>query len=192
MALTQNVFSQIELQGKVTDLGSDPIENALVELIDQADTTRTFSDYTDVQGNYTIMIEGTGVDGIHSQSPGTFRLLQNYPNPFNPSTVIEYELARPAHVTIEIYNVLGQKIKTLFDGFQSARAGRVVWDATDDLGKGVSAGIYISSLTADNYRMNKKMLLVDGLQGDASNTLSPSLSAYINETKTCSVFKLVV
>jgi uncharacterized protein (TIGR02145 family) len=166
ITLSQNLFSQIVLQGVVADKESVPVQNALVELIDQADTTRIFSDYTDAQGQYVIAI--TGVGDAHTRPPGTFNLMQNYPNPFNPSTVIEYELAKPAHITIEIYNVLGQKIKTLFAGFQANGIGRIVWDATDDMGQGVPAGVYIYSLIQSGTRINKKMLLLDGHQNHSS------------------------
>lgn len=183
-ALTHTLLSQIVLQGVVTDNGTDPVQNALVEVIDQADTTLKYSDTTDDQGHYIIQIPGTVVDDANFQTPVAFRLLQNYPNPFNPSTVIEYELGEPAHVTVEIHNILGQKIKTLFSGFQSQSAGRVIWDATDDLGNGVSGGVYIYSLTAGGLTINKKMLLLDGQQGKIAATLFQSeRAAECNQTE---------
>jgi uncharacterized protein (TIGR02145 family) len=162
ITLSQNLFSEIVLQGLVTDTGSEPVQNALVELIDQTDTSRILTDVTNEQGQYFIRITDTGIEKVYSKNPENFNLLQNYPNPFNPSTVIEYELAKPAHVTIVIFNVLGQKMRTLVDEFQTNRNGRVVWDATDNLGNGVSAGVYVYSLAANGYRINKKMLLLDG------------------------------
>ena len=91
----------------VTDNGSEPVANALVTLTDQADANRTFSSYTNEQGEYEIQISATSFDDHDSNIPGHFNLLQNYPNPFNPSTVIGYELAKPASISLEIYNVLG-------------------------------------------------------------------------------------
>ena len=164
-AFSQNLFCQIMLQGVVTDTGSVPIKNALVELIDQADVNRQFISYTNEAGQYTIQIP-TRVEDAHSQSVQTFRLFQNYPNPFNPSTVIEYELEMPAYVSLEIHNALGQSIKSLFSGFQSNLYNRLVWDATNDQGQGVPAGVYIYSLTTEGVRINKKMLLIDGQQGN--------------------------
>jgi hypothetical protein len=160
--LSQTLLSQIVLQGTITDTALAPVQNALVELIDQTDTTRRFSDYSDEQGQYIIQIEGTKVDYVPAQKPGTFHLLQNYPNPFNPSTVIEFELDEPADIFIEIYNVLGQKIKTLSHGFHTNGIARVVWNSTDDAGQSVPAGVYIYSMNADGIRINKKMLLMDG------------------------------
>lgn len=166
MTSSQALFSQFVVEGVVTDTGSEPVQNALVELIDQA-TFRTDSIRTDEQGAYQITIPSTGVDDFSTNKPVHFNLLQNYPNPFNPSTVIGYELSHPSAIRIDIYNVLGRKVKTLVDGFQSMGQGRVVWDTTDDGGQGVPAGVYIYSLKAEGVRINRKMLLIDGQQGTA-------------------------
>jgi len=180
LVFTCNLFPQIVLEGTVSTPGMDPepVQNALVELIDQADTTRVFSSTTDEKGHYSIQITQTGIGEGAAQKPGAFNLYQNYPNPFNPTTVISYELPHPADVRIEIYNVLGQKIKTLFDGYQSNLVGRVVWDGTNDRGQGVSTGVYIYSLTSEGIRINKKMLLIDGHTGISNlarlNTTGPA------------------
>ncbi|HPG38539.1 MAG TPA: FISUMP domain-containing protein [bacterium] len=165
MVLCQNVFSQFVVQGVVRDNGSEPVANALVMLIDHADTNRVFSNTTNAQGEYSLEITGTGIINNPEQPVAGFNLLQNYPNPFNPSTVISYEIPYPAHIRIEIYNVLGQKIKTLFDGFQISLSGRVVWDTTNDQRQGVSAGVYFYVLTAEGVRVTRKMVLMDGHLG---------------------------
>ena len=133
MILVQAVFAQIVIHGTVTDNGAEylgngaePVSNAFVKLVDQADTNHIFSSYTNEQGQYSIQITATGVENNSLQKPDGFRLLQNYPNPFNPSTVISYELAHPSHVNIEVFNVLGQHVKTLLDAFQYG-SGSVVW-----------------------------------------------------------------
>jgi len=186
MLLAQHLFSQIVLDGVITDNGAEylgngaePVVNALVTLTDQTDAQRTFSAYTNDQGQYSIQITTTAVDDPDANKPGNFTLHQNYPNPFNPSTVIEYELNKPSHITIEIYNVLGQKIRTLFDGYQAAGPGRVIWDATNDWGQGVSAGVYIYSLRRGSVHINKKMVLIDGQQGTINSTMSSSRDANI-------------
>ena len=165
-----NLSSQIVLQGVVTDNGLEPVEKALVELIDKADTNRKFNVYTDTQGHYVIQIEGTNVEDGHSQNPSTITLFQNCPNPFNPATIIAYAIPKPANIRIEIFNVLGQRIKTLFDGLKTEAAGQVMWDGRDDLGRGAAAGVYIYSLISEGVRINKKMILVDGQGGTLSIT----------------------
>jgi len=187
MLFGQNLFSQIVLEGVVTDNGAEylgngaePVINALVTLTDQADAQRTFSDYTNDQGQYSIEISSTSVDDPDANNPVNFTLLQNYPNPFNPSTVIGYELNKPSHISIDIYNLLGQKIRTLVEGYQTAGPGQVMWDASNDAGQGVPAGVYIYSLRGEGINMNKKMLLIDGQQGSSNLALSPSTAPNVS------------
>jgi hypothetical protein len=97
---------------------------------------------------------------IISAVPTEFKLLQNFPNPFNPSTNIGYALPTAEHVTITIYNTLGQKVKTLVDEQRNAGNYAEMWDGRDDAGKEVPAGAYLYKLQAGNFSHEKKMLLV--------------------------------
>ena len=160
--LVQTLFSQITLEGVVSDYANEPVENALVKLTDQSDPARLFSTYTNQQGQYSFILDNAVVENISHQLPQNFSLHQNYPNPFNPSTIIEYQIKNPANISIEIFNVLGRKVKTLISGFQTNLTGSIRWNATDDFGQGVSAGIYIYSMTLDGVRITKKMVLLDG------------------------------
>ena len=89
-----------------------------------------------------------------------FRLDQNYPNPFNPSTEITYSLPIEAHVNLTIYNVLGQKIKTLVNDVQQAGIEKVKWNGLDDNGMNVAAGVYFCKLEANDFISVKKMMLL--------------------------------
>jgi len=80
--------------------------------------------------------------------PKKFDLAQNYPNPFNPSTLIGYDLPEKASVRLQIFNMLGQKVRTLVDQEQTAGTKTVRWDATDDFGNQVVAGTYVVRLQA--------------------------------------------
>ncbi|HPG38603.1 MAG TPA: FISUMP domain-containing protein [bacterium] len=164
--------AQIVLQGVVTDNGAEPVENAFIEVIDQANADRCFNGITDAQGQYSITITETGIDETPAQKPGAFQLLQNYPNPFNPSTVISYEIPHPAQVRIEIYNVLGQKIKTLLDAWQTDLYGHILWNGINDQGRGVSAGVYLYTMITEGKRITRKMLLLDGHLGNISASSS--------------------
>ena len=93
--------------------------------------------------------------------PSEFLLSANYPNPFNPLTQIEFGLPEKARVKLEIFNSLGQKIKTLV-GYQWMDAGThtVDWDATDENNYRVASGIYFYRLTGEKFRKQKKMVFI--------------------------------
>ena len=80
--------------------------------------------------------------------PQQFALHQNYPNPFNPVTTLHYDLPENSFVNITIYNMLGRKVRTLFNQTQDAGYKSVIWNATNDNGKPVSAGVYLYQIKA--------------------------------------------
>ncbi len=92
--------------------------------------------------------------------PTEYVLEQNYPNPFNPTTTLKYGLKETADVTIRIYNVLGQMVKTLVNAKQTAGFKEVTWDGTNDFGVKVASGIYIYRLNANDFVSMKKMILL--------------------------------
>ncbi len=92
--------------------------------------------------------------------PTTTALLGNYPNPFNPSTTFRYALSEDAHVTLKVYNLLGQLVATLVDESQTTGYKSVVWNGRNDVGSGVASGIYIYRMTAGRFTDTKRMLLL--------------------------------
>ena len=92
--------------------------------------------------------------------PDKFTLDQNYPNPFNPITTLRYELPENGLVNITIYDMVGRQVKTLVNQRQDAGYRSVVWDATNDNGKPVSAGIYLYQIQAGGNMQTKKMVLL--------------------------------
>ena len=95
-----------------------------------------------------------------SLKPELFVLHQNYPNPFNPSTIIVYELRFPMHVTLKVYNVLGQKVATIARGEQPAGSYAVRWNGPNDQGDTVASGTYLYSLTAGGSNVTKRMVFL--------------------------------
>ena len=91
--------------------------------------------------------------------PETYVLRQNFPNPFNPRTNIQFVLAEPGQVSLNIYNLKGQLVKTLVSGLYPAGSHSVVWDATDDFGLAVSSGVYVYELKVNGFVDRKKLLL---------------------------------
>lgn len=90
--------------------------------------------------------------------PSTIFLLPNFPNPFNPITIISYGLSEDTHVTLRIYNTLGQEVITLVDEYQQAGYKTVVWTGSDKLGFKINSGIYFYQLKAGNFRDIKTMI----------------------------------
>jgi hypothetical protein len=101
-----------------------------------------------------------GIDDDISQLPLEFALEQNYPNPFNPATTLKYTLKENAKVTLKVYNVLGQLVKTLVNEKQTAGFKTVTWDGTNEAGVKVSSGIYIYRIEAKNFVQSRKMILM--------------------------------
>ena len=92
--------------------------------------------------------------------PATLALAQNYPNPFNPSTTISYELPRATLLRLDVFNILGQRIRRLVDDVMPAGKHSVVWNGFNDRGHAVSSGIYLYRLSSTEGSIVRKMLLV--------------------------------
>ena len=92
--------------------------------------------------------------------PTEFKLRQNYPNPFNPTTTIAFDLPEKQHVSLIIYNVLGQQIKALVNTVVDAGYKELKWNGTNRLNTKVSSGVYFYQLITPSNRITKKMILV--------------------------------
>jgi len=92
--------------------------------------------------------------------PGEFSLAQNAPNPFNPQTRIDYDIPKATNVRLEIYNVLGQHVKTLVDEFQEPGSKSVIWDGRDNSGSTVASGIYFYRMDAGEFSLTRKMMML--------------------------------
>ena len=100
-----------------------------------------------------LSTEGEGV-------PVEFALHENYPNPFNPTTTLRFDLPEVSNLTLTIYNMLGQKVRTF--NYQNTSAGyhSVTWDAANDLGQQVGAGVYLYQLQTKDFVKTRKMVLL--------------------------------
>jgi hypothetical protein len=92
--------------------------------------------------------------------PAHFRLYQNHPNPFNPATTINFDLPAPAHVRLDIFNILGQRVRTLLDRAMPAGTHAVRWDGRDGDGRPVASGVYFYRLDAGRDVAKRKMILL--------------------------------
>jgi len=117
---------------------------------------------SDFAGNVTektvnFTYEGTSTEPV--EAPVEFRLSQNYPNPFNPQTVIPFTVGEATHVQINIYDVLGRYVATVFNEFVSPGTYSVIWNI-NDTGRNLSSGVYFYQMRAGDFNEVRKMLLV--------------------------------
>ena len=111
-------------------------------------------------GNYALnQIASLGVVSVETR-PEAFALLNNYPNPFNPETTIKYHLPEAAQVKLEVYNMVGQVVRTLVNNQQNAGRYVVQWNAANDNGQNLASGIYLYRIQAGDFHEVKKMLLL--------------------------------
>jgi len=92
--------------------------------------------------------------------PTAYALRQNSPNPFNPVTSVSYDLPKAGDVQIAVFNVLGQHVTDLVNGYQEAGSHEVVWDGKDNGGSSVASGIYFYRIKTNEFSDTKKMLLL--------------------------------
>jgi hypothetical protein len=92
--------------------------------------------------------------------PGKFDVFQNFPNPFNATTQIRYNLPKDAQVKLEVFNILGQKVRTLVDEPQTAGFKQIIWDGTNSKGDIVSSGVYFYRIKAGDLDQVLKMSLL--------------------------------
>jgi hypothetical protein len=117
--------------------------------------------YAVVEQAVLILRTSTSVEEDEETAvPESFELSQSYPNPFNSQTVIRYSLFKPADVSLTIYNVLGQRVRTLVDRVRQNGRMTVIWDGKDDWGNDLASGIYFCRLQAGELSQTKRMVLL--------------------------------
>ena len=110
---------------------------------------------TEGESKFFGPISVTGINPI----PTEFALSQNYPNPFNPETTFEYQLPEECYVSIKVYTLLGQEVRTLIAKSQPAGHWTVKWDGANNSGRKLSSGIYLLRMKAGSYTQIRKMTL---------------------------------
>ena len=125
-------------------------------------------DYSELNGKIYAATHGRGVyessvltsvSESRAKSDGP-ALMQNFPNPFNPITTIRYAISKEAKVTLKIYNVLGQEVKTLVDEIQTSGHQAIQWDSRNNIGNSVDSGVYFYRMQVAGFVQTKKLLLL--------------------------------
>ena len=139
----------------------DADANLSVDLLKDSTYSFWFSDTSTVR-HFRIYAGNTQFMENHEQDipilPDEFMLVQNFPNPFNSSTVISYRLDEDTEVQVSIYNLLAQRIKLLYEGFQQKGFYQYRWDARDENGNEIGTGIYLIRLETPKYKATRKMV----------------------------------
>ena len=102
----------------------------------------------------------TSVEQTDEAVPSAFKLNQNYPNPFNPTTIISFALPHRAAVRLDVYDMLGKLVTTLYNGSREAGNWNVEWNGTDKNGQHISSGVYFYRLQAGSFNAVKKMIML--------------------------------
>ncbi|MGD1046046.1 MAG: FlgD immunoglobulin-like domain containing protein [Bacteroidota bacterium] len=114
--------------------------------------------------NNEVLLLNSMQEDIRNSIPRDWMLYQNYPNPFNPTTTIEFDVPEVAgkipRVAVQIFNILGQKIKTLEHGIHDTGRDKVIWNGTNENGVRVASGVYFYRLLAGEYASTKKMVML--------------------------------
>ena len=156
-----NITENTSLEITYSSLVQVMIESSLIELTGSWTIIAHDSvNSTTATDTFSLTIDGTEL-GINVEVlPEVFALHQNYPNPFNPTTTLRYDLPEDALVNITIYDMMGRQVKSLINQTQDAGFKSVIWNATNDFGKPVSAGVYLYQIQAGEFVQTKKMVLL--------------------------------
>ena len=157
----------------VGNFGTLPLSSTAIPLGAAAwhnETTNPFSYVVTLPGTYQYQCDNhsslgmtgsfeavtTGIDSHQrSATPTAFQLAQNYPNPFNPTTLIRFDVPKPAHVTMKLYDVTGQEVMTLVEGNEQPGQYSVTLDAND-----LASGVYLYRMQAGSFTQTRKLVLV--------------------------------
>ncbi|HTK81446.1 MAG TPA: T9SS type A sorting domain-containing protein, partial [Bacteroidota bacterium] len=148
-----SISATLDWDGKLSQFSIDGDFALLGSVVVHSDSVNGFAhpvSFGDVDTLVTSVQTGKG-----GNLPKTFALYQNYPNPFNPSTIIRYDLPQDAMVTVRIYNVLGQHVKTLINERQSAGEKTAEFNALL-----LPSGVYFYSIRAGSFSDTKKMIII--------------------------------
>ena len=164
---SSNYLKLIDYIDLLKTISKDEIDSDRIEFLDTNVENGKKYVYTvvnyleDTDGKYYESSKRRWVTIVEYDVPDEYILYQNYPNPFNSGTKINFELKKETEITLKIYNLLGQEVKTILNNrFHFAGPNSVSWDGTNDSGVPVSSGVYIYKFKAGDFVQSKKMILM--------------------------------
>ena len=149
----------------IVRLTADPLNNAEGR-IEYLDVPQGFAPGTNLYYSYALVVDGAEtergaeVEVVFSGTPTRFTMHRSYPNPFNPMTTVKFELPKPGHAKLTVYDLSGRLVRTLVDENLPASVHQRQWDGTDDHGRRVASGTYYFRLVSDGHTAVQKAMLV--------------------------------
>ncbi|MEX1140681.1 MAG: FlgD immunoglobulin-like domain containing protein, partial [Bacteroidota bacterium] len=151
------------LQNVPIDTGSGSIVRLPLMLADTTEIDSVYAIISTADTAFDVAVR-ISLSAVQNAYPSAFRLYQNYPNPFNAGTNIQFEVpdvqGKFARTLVQVFNLLGEKVKTLARGEHTAGTYRVTWDGTDDHGTRVPTGVYFYRLVSGEYVSAKRMVMI--------------------------------
>ena len=153
-------FAQYKISNSVFSNGgsiSGSSTNQIISTIGEPIVGTSGNSVNQIQSGFWYSEDAiTGVEKNDKNSaPKEFQLMQNYPNPFNPTTTIIFDLPKQSHVTIKIYNILGQEVETLINETKKPGSYQLNFNAAS-----LASGVYIYRIQAGDFTSTKKMMLI--------------------------------
>ncbi len=121
------------------------------------------TDIQDITVDFSMEMSYNGPLAIAGEivlQPDEFIIHRAYPNPFNPTTTLKYEMGSAGPVSIDVLDVSGRKIRSLYNGIQSPGQHEIRWDARDDRGRSMSSGVYLFKVNVNGKQQTAKTLLL--------------------------------
>lgn len=152
------VFASGEGIDKSSEIGKFILKKNVINPVSEITSVYRVNDGDPQEGPTFKMDAITDVE--EEELPSEYDLTQNYPNPFNPTTTINYAIPEASYVTVKIYNMLGQEVKTLVAEEMTAGKYNIAWNGRNEAGQKVSSGTYIYRIVAGDFVQAKKMILL--------------------------------
>ncbi|MBK7106511.1 MAG: T9SS type A sorting domain-containing protein [Ignavibacteriae bacterium] len=150
-------FAQsVSVNGRIT-ASRTPVTEVMVTFIDNSDTTKQYTAFTNSQGYYSTSII-TSIESDEKNIPTSFKLGQSYPNPFSSTTAIPYALDKESNVNVNIYDILGRVVRKFEIGMESVGSHNLFWNGKNNSGNLVSNGIYFYQFLVNGESQIKKMI----------------------------------
>ena len=148
----------VELQGGTVPAFTPYVTSQAKNCNQESDVSvsnHSFAATLDASSITTFVSDGTVGVIAETSAPTEFKLCQNYPNPFNPTTHIKYSIPKSEYILLKVYNLLGEVVATLFEGYQQAGTHSIIFD-----GSGLTSGVYLYQLSSSKFIETKKLILL--------------------------------